>query len=146
MGDKFKGAITDPAGIQGRAKLDVQIVNNDAVAEQSGIFGLSDVVIAVKGATKLHGAQISSRYQTVTRDINGLELSNINNSYHQGGGGFNLSPTALGMATGVGSDAIAGKTPFIYNPHNSSHEDKSVGGIVDHKIYTEDGSELPKTN
>ncbi|HFF1620095.1 TPA: hemagglutinin repeat-containing protein [Yersinia enterocolitica] len=146
MGDKFKGAITDPAGIQGRAKLDVQIVNNDAVAEQSGIFGLSDVVIAVKGAAKLHGAQISSRYQTVTRDINGLELSNINNSYHQGGGGFNLSPTALGMATGVGSDAIAGKTPFINNPHNSSHEDKSVGGIVDHKIYTEDGSELPKTN
>lgn len=52
----------------------------------------------------------------------------------------------LGMVIGVGSDVIVGKIFFIYNFYNSLYEDKFVGGIVDYKIYIEDGFELLKIN
>lgn len=66
------------------ALLDVQVVNNDAVAEQSGIFGLYEMNVTVKGTTKLHGAEISSELGLLTLKTENRELSNIKNSTHKG--------------------------------------------------------------
>ncbi|MFL4555499.1 hemagglutinin repeat-containing protein [Yersinia kristensenii] len=134
MGNQFKDALTNPVGIKGYAKLDVQVVNNDAVAEQSGIFGQNEVAITVQGKTKLHGAEISSVFNDVSLNINEQELSSIDNSYHTGGGGFNASAVLLGNITVAGQDVIKGKTPFINNPYNRSSEGVSKGRIVDTKF------------
>ncbi|MGI3086144.1 hemagglutinin repeat-containing protein [Yersinia pseudotuberculosis] len=86
LGGQLKGIASGPEGLDGRAKLDVQIVNNDAVAEQSGIFGIEEMNVSVKGTTKLHGAEISSELGLLTLETENRELSNIQNSTHKGGG------------------------------------------------------------
>ncbi len=88
LGGQLKGIASGPEGLDGRAKLDVQIVNNDAVAEQSGIFGIDETNISVKGTTKLHGAEISSGSGQLTLETENRELSNIKNSTHKGGVGL----------------------------------------------------------
>ncbi|MBW5812873.1 hemagglutinin repeat-containing protein [Yersinia kristensenii] len=131
MGREFKGMVADPAGLQGHLKLDVKVVNDDAVTEQSGIFGKEEVVVTVHGATKLHGAEISNMYQDVTLNINALQLSSINNSYHNGGGAFNLSASALGNIIGVTQDGVGGKSPFINQiPYASTRNNILEGQIV----------------
>ncbi|CFU95625.1 adhesin/hemagglutinin [Yersinia pseudotuberculosis] len=129
MGEQFKGALTNPEGAQGHAKLDVQLVNNDAVAEQSGIFGDSDVVITVQGTTKLHGAEISSGSKDVILKTNKQELSSIKNSYYKNGGGFNVAPTLLGTM----KQGINGEFPYVNIPDGTSHEDESIGQVVNKK-------------
>ncbi|CFV33442.1 hemagglutinin repeat-containing protein [Yersinia pseudotuberculosis] len=129
MGEQFKGALTNPEGAQGHAKLDVQLVNNDAVAEQSGIFGDSDVVITVQGTTKLHGAEISSGSKDVILKTNKQELSSIKNSYYKNGGGFNVAPTLLGTM----KQGVNGEFPYVNIPDGTSHEDESIGQVVNKK-------------
>ncbi|CNC54679.1 hemagglutinin repeat-containing protein [Yersinia similis] len=129
MGEQFKGALTNPEGAQGHAKLDVQLVNNDAVAEQSGIFGDSDVVITVQGTTKLHGAEISSGSKDVILKTNKQELSSIKNSYYKNGGGFNVAPTLLGTM----KQGINGEFPYVNIPDGTSHDDESIGQVVNKK-------------
>lgn len=135
VGREFKGIVSDPAGLQGHVKLDVKVVNNDAVAEQSGIFGTEEVAISVQGTTKLHGAEISSTFNDVILNIHEQELSSIDNSYHNGGGGFNLSASVLGNILGGTQDGIEGKSPFVNEvPYVNTREDKSVGRFVDRKF------------
>ncbi len=145
LGGELKGIASGPEGFGGRAKLDVQVVNNDAVAEQSGIFGLYEMNVTVKGTTKLHGAEISSELGLLTLKTENRELSNIKNSTHKGGGGFNVSPSVLGNLTGAGKDASEGKTPFIHHPHNSSDESESVGKIKGEKNTGGAFDELPSS-
>lgn len=142
LGGQLKGIASGPEGLNGRAKLDVQVVNNDAVAEQSGIFGLYEMNVSVKGTTKLHGAEISSELGLLTLKTENRELSNIKNSTYKGGGGFNVSPNVLGNLTGVGKDVSEGKTPFIHH-HSSSDESESVGKIKGEKATDLAFDELP---
>ncbi|HHL2559936.1 TPA: hemagglutinin repeat-containing protein [Yersinia enterocolitica] len=129
LGNNFKTGLTDPAGLAGHAKLDINLVKNDAIDTVSGIFAKKVASVTVLGKTVLKGAQISNASGIVTLNINELHSEDIKNSTHRSGGGFNLAPTVMGVARAGVSDAMAGTTPFIHSPYITNGTSNVPGGI-----------------
>ncbi|EPZ8122294.1 hemagglutinin repeat-containing protein [Yersinia enterocolitica] len=135
LGNNFKTALTGPAGLAGHAKLDINIVKNDAIDKVSGIFAQTVASVKVSGKTVLKAAQINNAGGMVTLNINELQKEDMKNSTHRGGGGFNLAPTVMGIANAGVSDTVAGKTPLIHSPYNTNGDKNTPGGI----FHYEDG-------
>lgn len=129
LGNNFKTGLTDPAGLAGHAKLDINIVKNDAIDKTSGIFAQTVASITVLGKTVLKAAQITNASGMVTLNINELHLENMKNNTHRSGGGFNIAPTVMGIASAGVSDTTAGKIPFIYSPYITNGTSNVPGGI-----------------
>ncbi|MFJ1228430.1 hemagglutinin repeat-containing protein [Yersinia proxima] len=129
LGNNFKTGLTDPAGLAGHAKLDISLVKNDAIDKTSGIFAQKVASVTVLGKTVLKVAQINNASGIVTLNINELHSEDMKNNTHRSGGGFNLAPTVMGVASAGVSDAAAGKIPFIHSPYITHGISNVPGGI-----------------
>lgn len=129
LGNNFKTGLTDPAGLAGHAKLDISLVKNDAIDKTSGIFAQTVASVTVLGKTILKAAQINNASGMVTLNINELYAENMKNNTHRSGGGFNLAPTVMGIASAGVSDTAVGKIPFIYSPYITNGTSNVPGGI-----------------
>ncbi|MGP2516194.1 hemagglutinin repeat-containing protein [Yersinia sp. 2545 StPb PI] len=146
LGDKFKTGLTGPAGFAGHANLDVNIVKNDTVDHLSGIFAQKIADIKVLGKTTLIAAQINNAESKVIANIKELHVGNISNSYHQGGGGFNLASTILGVARGTLADADSGKKLLIRAPYNTNKNNNIQGGIFNYSSGEFIMPDVPESN
>lgn len=73
VGGAVKDSITGPAGRQGHLKVNADVVNNNAVGEQSAITGKHGVALQVGGQTQLTGGEIRSQQGKV--ELGGSQVS-----------------------------------------------------------------------
>ncbi|HDL6937045.1 TPA: hemagglutinin repeat-containing protein [Yersinia enterocolitica] len=131
VGKKVKGNVQDEQvkGGNGKAKIEVEVVDNKAVAEQSAISGTQSVNLNVAGKTELIGGKISSQDSDVNLQTNGLELQDINGKHTQGGARVNASTKITEtIGSGVG-EMMEGKTPVL-GAHGGSEQKNAVAGVT----------------
>ncbi|WP_075336464.1 hemagglutinin repeat-containing protein [Yersinia enterocolitica] len=131
VGKKVKGSVQDEQvkGGSGKAKIEVEVVDNKAVAEQSAISGTQSVNLNVAGKTELIGGKISSQDSDVNLQTNGLELQDINGKHTQGGARVNVSTKITEtIGSGVG-EMMEGKTPVL-GAHGGSEQKNAVAGVT----------------
>ncbi|HEO0718546.1 TPA: hemagglutinin repeat-containing protein [Yersinia enterocolitica] len=131
VGQKVKGNVQDEQvkGGSGKAKIEVEVVDNKAVAEQSAISGTQSVNLNVAGKTELIGGKISSQDSDVNLQTNGLELQDINGKHTQGGARVNVSTKITEtIGSGVG-EMMEGKTPVL-GAHGGSEQKNAVAGVT----------------
>ncbi len=131
VGKKVKGNVQDEQvkGGNGKAKIEVEVVDNKAVAEQSAISGTQSVNLNVAGKTELIGGKISSQDSDVNLQTNGLELQDINGKHTQGGARVNVSTKITEtIGSGVG-EMMEGKTPVL-GAHGGSEQKNAVAGVT----------------
>lgn len=131
VGKKVKSNVQDEQvkGGNGKAKIEVEVVDNKAVAEQSAISGTQSVNLNVAGKTELIGGKISSQDSDVNLQTNGLELQDINGKHTQGGARVNAS-TKITETIGNGVDEMMeGKTPVL-GAHGGSEQKNAVAGVT----------------
>ncbi|CNF12615.1 hypothetical protein [Yersinia intermedia] len=102
--------------------------------------------IKVLGKTTLIAAQINNTENKVIANIKELHVGNISNSYHQGGGGFNLASTILGVARGTISDSASGKKLLIRTPYNTNKDNNVQGGIFNYSSGEYIMPDVPESN
>ncbi|MBW5878838.1 hemagglutinin repeat-containing protein [Yersinia enterocolitica] len=131
VGKKVKGNVQDEQvkGGNGKAKIEVEVVDNKAVTEQSAISGTQSVNLNVAGKTELIGGKISSQDSDVNLQTNGLELQDINGKHTQGGARVNASTKITEtIGSGVG-EMMEGKTPVL-GAHGGSEQKNAVAGVT----------------
>ena len=131
VGKKVKGNVQDEQvkGGNGKAKIEVEVVDNKAVVEQSAISGTQSVNLNVVGKTELIGGKISSQDSDVNLQTNGLELQDINGKHTQGGARVNASTKITEtIGSGVG-EMMEGKTPVL-GAHGGSEQKNAVAGVT----------------
>lgn len=80
VGGAVKNSITGPAGLQGQLKVNADVVNNNAVGEQSAITGKNGVALQVGSQTQLTGGEIRSQQGKV--ELGGSKVSQQDVSGH----------------------------------------------------------------
>ncbi|EKN4171031.1 hemagglutinin repeat-containing protein [Yersinia enterocolitica] len=131
VGKKVKTNVQDEQvkGGNGKAKIEVEVVDNKAVGEQSAISGTQSVNLNVAGKTELIGGKISSQDSDVNLQTNGLELQDINGKHTQGGARVNASTKITEtIGSGVG-EMMEGKTPVL-GAHGGSEQKNAVAGVT----------------
>lgn len=131
VGKKVKSNVQDEQvkGGNGKAKIEVEVVDNKAVAEQSAISGTQSVNLQVGGKTELIGGKISSKNSDVVLQTNGLETQDINGKHTQGGARVNASSKITEtIGSGVG-EMMEGKTPVL-GAHGGSEQKNAVAGVT----------------
>ncbi|EKN4810683.1 hemagglutinin repeat-containing protein [Yersinia enterocolitica] len=131
VGKKVKTNVQDEQvkGGNGKAKIEVEVVDNKAVVEQSAISGTQSVSLNVAGKTELIGGKISSQDSDVNLQTNGLELQDINGKHTQGGARVNASTKITEtIGSGVG-EMMEGKTPVL-GAHGGSEQKNAVAGVT----------------
>lgn len=83
--------LTAPEGLLGQVKLNVEVVSNNAVEEQSAITAKSGVALKVGGLTKLTGGEVRSQYGKV--DLGGGKViqEDVDGMHYRGGGHVDLN-------------------------------------------------------
>ncbi|MFW5387815.1 hemagglutinin repeat-containing protein [Yersinia sp. 2542 StPb PI] len=130
-GKKIKSNVQDEQvkGGNGKAKVEVEVVENKAVEEQSAISGTQSVNLNVTGKTELIGGKISNRDSDVNLQTNGLELQDINGKHTQGGARVNASSKVTEIiGSGIG-EMMEGKTPLL-GAHGGSEQKNAVAGVT----------------
>ena len=131
IGNKVKNKVQNDSvkGGSGDASIEVEVVNNKAVEEQSAIVGKKSVDLKVKGKTELIGGNIANQGGNVDLQTNGLELKDVNGKHTQGGARVNGASSVLKMLGDGASDLMDGKTPLI-GAHGESEQKNAVAGIT----------------
>lgn len=130
-GKKIKSNVQDEQvkGGSGKAKIEVEVVENKAVEEQSAISGTQSVNLKVAGKTELNGGKIANRDSDVNLQTNGLELQDINGKHTQGGARVNASSKVTEIIGGGLSEMMEGKTPLL-GAHGGSEQKNAVAGVT----------------
>ncbi|CNI03017.1 hemagglutinin repeat-containing protein [Yersinia pekkanenii] len=130
-GKKVKSTVQDEQvkGGSGKAKIDVSVVENKAVIEQSAISGIQSVNLKVAGKTELNGGKISNKNQDVVLQTNGLELQDINGKLTEGGARVNASSKVTEVIGDGFGEILAGKIPLI-GAHGGSVQKNAVAGVT----------------
>lgn len=131
VGKKVKTNVQDEQvkGGSGKAKIEVEVVENKAVEEQSAISGTQSVNLKVAGKTELNGDKIANRDSDVNLQTNGLELQDINGKHTQGGARVNASSKVTEIIGGGLSEMMEGKTPLL-GAHGGSEQKNAVAGVT----------------
>ncbi|CNI15588.1 Hemolysin [Yersinia thracica] len=131
VGNKVKSKVQDDSvkGGNGNAKVEVEVVNNKAVEEQSVMSGKQSVNLQVAGKTQLTGGKITSKNSDVVLKTQGLELQDINGKHTEGGARVTGSSSAMGMIGDSFNDLKDGKTPLI-GAHGGSEQKNAVAGVT----------------
>lgn len=131
IGNKVKNKVQNDSvkGGAGNANVEVEVVNNQAVAEQSAIIGKQNVELNVNGKTELIGGNIANQGGKVDLQTNGLELQDVNGKHTQGGARVNGASSVMKMLGNGASDLMEGKTPLI-GAHGGSEQKNAVAGIT----------------
>ncbi|EBE8761537.1 filamentous hemagglutinin N-terminal domain-containing protein [Salmonella enterica] len=122
----------DPAGRQGQLKVNVDVVNNDAVGQQSAIAGNNGVVIQNDGQTQLTGGEIRSQQGKV--DLGGGKVSqqDISGQRYQSGVRVDVATTVDGLLDGGMKQSLEGKVPFA-SGHTSSKQVENKAGMFNNQ-------------
>ncbi|EBL1936916.1 filamentous hemagglutinin N-terminal domain-containing protein [Salmonella enterica] len=122
----------DPAGRQGQLKVNVDVVNNDAVGQQSAIAGNNGVVIQNDGQTQLTGGEIRSQQGKV--DLGGGKVSqqDISGQRYQSGVRVDVATTVDGLLDGGMKQSLEGKVPFA-SGHTSSKQVETKAGMFNNQ-------------
>ncbi|MFL4556903.1 hemagglutinin repeat-containing protein [Yersinia kristensenii] len=130
VGGKVKSKVQDESvkGGSGNAKVEIDVVNNKAVEEQSAIIGKQTVNLNVKGKTELVGGKIANQGGKVDLQTDSLELQNVNGEHTKGGVRLNGASSAVKMLGDGASDLMNGKTPLI-GAHGGSEQKNAIAGI-----------------
>ncbi|MFA3780912.1 hemagglutinin repeat-containing protein [Yersinia sp. 1652 StPb PI] len=130
-GKKIKSNVQDEQvkGGSGKAKVEVEVVENKAVEEQSALSGTQSVNLNVAGKTELIGGKISNRDSDVNLQTNGLELQDINGKHTQGGARVNASSKVTEIIGGGIGEMMEGKTPLL-GAHGGSEQKNAVAGVT----------------
>lgn len=131
VGSKVKNKVqTDSVkGGNGNAKVEVDVVNNRAVEEQSGIIGKQSVTLNVKGKTELTGGKIANQGGKVELHTNGLELQDISGKHTEGGARVSGASSVIKTLGNGARDLMEGDTPLI-GAHGGSEQKNAVAGIA----------------
>ncbi|MGV8657533.1 hypothetical protein ACV34L_32940, partial [Pseudomonas aeruginosa] len=84
VGGTVKDSITGPAGRQGQLKVNADVVNNNAVGEQSAITGKHGVALQVGGQTQLTGGEIRSQQGKVELGGSKVSQQDVSGQRYQG--------------------------------------------------------------
>ena len=92
----MKDSITGPAGRRGQLKVNAEVVNNNAVGEQSAITGKHGVALQVGGQTQLTGGEIRSQQGKVELGGSKVSQQDVSGQRYQGGGRVDVAATVGG--------------------------------------------------
>ncbi|WP_145583103.1 hemagglutinin repeat-containing protein [Yersinia thracica] len=131
VGNKTKSKVLDekPNHIKGSAEIDVNVVNNKAVEQQSAISGKNSVNLNVSGKTELIGGKLSNQAQDVALQTNGIEMQDIKGKHIEGGARVHAASSVVGSIGAGLKDIKKGKTPLI-GAHGGAEQKDAVAGIT----------------
>ncbi|MBH3129932.1 hemagglutinin repeat-containing protein, partial [Serratia marcescens] len=132
VGGAVKDSITGPAGRQGHLKVNADVVNNNAVGEQSAITGKNGVALQVGGQTQLTGGEIRSQQGKVELGGSQVSQQDVNGQRYQGGGRVDAAATVGGLLGGAAKQSVAGNVPFA-SGHASTQQADAKAGVFSGK-------------
>lgn len=132
VGGAVKDSITGPAGRQGHLKVNADVVNNNAVGEQSAIAGKHGVALQVGGQTQLTGGEIRSQQGKVELGGSQVSQQDVSGQRYQGGGRVDAAATVGGLLGGVAKQSVDGNVPFA-SGHASTQQADAKAGVFSGK-------------
>ncbi|MGN7850884.1 hemagglutinin repeat-containing protein [Serratia sp. 22278] len=132
VGGAVKDSITGPAGRQGHLKVNADVVNNNAVGEQSAIAGKNGVALQVGGQTQLTGGEIRSQQGKVELGGSQVSQQDVNGQRYQGGGRVDAAATVGGLLGGAAKQSVDGNVPFA-SGHASTQQADAKAGVFSGK-------------
>ncbi|MEG9605405.1 hemagglutinin repeat-containing protein [Serratia nematodiphila] len=132
VGGAVKDSITGPAGRQGHLKVNADVVNNNAVGEQSAIAGKHGVALQVGGQTQLTGGEIRSQQGKVELGGSQVSQQDVSGQRYQGGGRVDAAATVGGLLGGAAKQSVDGNVPFA-SGHASTQQADAKAGVFSGK-------------
>ncbi|MEL5306689.1 hemagglutinin repeat-containing protein [Serratia nevei] len=132
VGGAVKDSITGPAGRQGQLKVNADVVNNNAVGEQSAITGKHGVALQVGGQTQLTGGEIRSQQGKVELGGSKVSQQDVSGQRYQGGGRVDAAATVGGLLGGAAKQSVDGNVPFV-SGHASTQQADAKAGVFSGK-------------
>ncbi|MGP2802870.1 hemagglutinin repeat-containing protein [Serratia ureilytica] len=132
VGGAVKDSITGPAGRQGQLKVNADVVNNNAVGEQSAITGKNGVALQVGGQTQLTGGEIRSQQGKVELGGGKVSQQDVSGQRYQGGGRVDAAATIGGLLGGAAKQSVDGNVPFA-SGHASTQQADAKAGVFSGK-------------
>ncbi|UTL86114.1 hemagglutinin repeat-containing protein [Serratia marcescens] len=132
VGGAVKDSITGPAGRQGHLKVNADVVNNNAVGEQSAITGKHGVALQVGGQTQLTGGEIRSQQGNVELGGSQVSQQDVSGQRYQGGGRVDAAATVGGLLGGAAKQSVDGNVPFA-SGHASTQQADAKAGVFSGK-------------
>ncbi|HFO0260960.1 TPA: hemagglutinin repeat-containing protein [Serratia marcescens] len=132
VGGAVKDSITGPAGRQGQLKVNADVVNNNAVGEQSAIAGKHGVALQVGGQTQLTGGEIRSQQGKVELGGSQVSQQDVSGLRYQGGGRVDAAATVGGLLGGAAKQSVDGNVPFA-SGHASTQQADAKAGVFSGK-------------
>ncbi|AXX20058.1 hemagglutinin repeat-containing protein [Serratia marcescens] len=132
VGGAVKDSITGPAGRQGHLKVNADVVNNNAVGEQSAITGKHGVALQVGGQTQLTGGEIRSQQGKVELGGSQVSQQDVSGQRYQGGGRVDAAATVGGLLGGAAKQSVDGNVPFA-SGHASTQQADAKAGVFSGK-------------
>ncbi|MFJ3167962.1 hemagglutinin repeat-containing protein [Serratia marcescens] len=132
VGGAVKDSITGPAGRQGHLKVNADVVNNNAVGEQSAIAGKHGVALQVGGQTQLTGGEIRSQQGKVELGGSQVSQQDVSGQRYQGGGRVDAAATVGGLLGGAAKQSVNGNVPFA-SGHASTQQADAKAGVFSGK-------------
>ncbi|MFV1475447.1 hemagglutinin repeat-containing protein [Serratia marcescens] len=132
VGGAVKDSITGPAGRQGQLKVNTDVVNNNAVGEQSAIAGKHSVALQVGGQTQLTGGEIRSQQGKVELGGSQVSQQDVSGQRYQGGGRVDAAATVGGLLGGAAKQSVNGNVPFA-SGHASTQQADAKAGVFSGK-------------
>ncbi|MGK0666687.1 hemagglutinin repeat-containing protein [Serratia marcescens] len=132
VGGAVKDSITGPAGRQGHLKVNADVVNNNAVGEQSAITGKHGVALQVGGQTQLTGGEIRSQQGKVELGGGKVSQQDVSGQRYQGGGRVDAAATIGGLLGGAAKQSVDGNVP-IASGHASTQQADAKAGVFSGK-------------
>ncbi|MHD0458866.1 hemagglutinin repeat-containing protein [Serratia marcescens] len=132
VGGAVKDSITGPAGRQGQLKVNADVVNNNAVGEQSAITGKNGVALQVGGQTQLTGGEIRSQQGKVELGGSQVSQQDVSGQRYQGGGRVDAAATVGGLLGGAAKQSVDGNVPFA-SGHASTQQADAKAGVFSGK-------------
>lgn len=132
VGGAVKDSITGPAGRQGHLKVNADVVNNNAVGEQSAITGKNGVALQVGGQTQLTGGEIRSQQGKVELGGSQVSQQDVSGQRYQGGGRVDAAATVGGLLGGAAKQSVNGNVPFA-SGHASTQQADAKAGVFSGK-------------
>ncbi|HEB0143235.1 TPA: hemagglutinin repeat-containing protein, partial [Serratia marcescens] len=127
VGGAVKDSITGPAGRQGQLKVNADVVNNNAVGEQSAITGKHGVALQVGGQTQLTGGEIRSQQGKVELGGSKVSQQDVSGQRYQGGGRVDAAATVGGLLGGAAKQSVDGNVPFVSGHASTKQVDAKAG-------------------
>ncbi|MBD2809311.1 hemagglutinin repeat-containing protein [Xenorhabdus sp. Vera] len=113
IGGGVKDSIIGPLGRDGLIKANVDVVDNNAVGEQSAITGKNGVALQVGAQTQLTGGAIRSPQGKVELGDGKVSLEDVSGQHYRGGGRVDTSITVGGLLVSAAKQIVDGKVPLV---------------------------------